>query len=118
MDQLKWSVIVALLLIAVPPSFADNQAKIFGIWKMVSMEWEVQETGDRVPFIMVMNPAGYLIYTPEGRMMTIVTREGRKPSITTQDRAKLFDTMSAFTGMYRLEGDKCIIKVNVASAPE
>jgi hypothetical protein len=117
MDKFKWLVIVALFLIAVQPSFADDGPKILGIWKMVSIDWEVQATGDRIPFILEMNPAGYVIYTPEGRMMTIATRDGRKPPVTTQDRAKLFDSMNAFTGTYRLEGDKCIIKVDVASAP-
>ena len=118
MDKLKWPLIVALLLITVQPSFADDRAKLFGIWKMVSIEWEDQSTGDRYPNVMGMNPSGYAIYTPEGRMMSIVTRDGRKPPTTTQDRAKLFDSMTADTGMYRLEGDKLITKVDVASAPE
>jgi hypothetical protein len=117
MDKFKSLVILALFLIAVQPSFADDGLKILGIWKMVSIDLEVQATGDRIPFILGMNPAGYVIYTSEGRMMTIATREGRKPPITTQDRAKLFDSMNAFTGTYRLEGDKCIIKVDVASSP-
>jgi hypothetical protein len=117
MNKFKWLVIVALFLIAVRPSFADDGPKILGIWKMVSIDWEGQETGDRIPFILGMNPMGYVIYTPEGRMMTIATRDGRKPPITTQDRAKLFDSMNAFTGTYRLEGDRCIIQVDVASFP-
>jgi hypothetical protein len=117
MVKFRWLIILALFLIAVQPSFADDGPKILGIWKMVSTDWEVQATGDRIPFILGMNPAGYAIYTPEGRMMTIATRDGRNPPVTTQDRAKLFDSMNAFTGTYRLEGDKCIIKVDVASSP-
>ena len=49
--------------------------------------------------------------------MTIITGEGRKAPNTDQDRANLFDSMSAYTGIYRLEGDKWITKVDVAWAP-
>lgn len=116
MNKVKWSLIAALLLITVQPSFADDRAKLFGTWKMVSIEWQDQPTGDRFR-ILGINPAGYAIYTPKGRMMSIITADGRKPPTTTQDRAKLFDSMNAFTGIYRLEGDKLIIKVDAASVP-
>jgi len=102
--------IVALLLIAVQPSFADNHGHIIGVWKMVSFEWEIKDSGDRV-YPWGTTPTGYLIYTTEGRMMTITTKESRKPPVTTQDRANLFNSMSASTGLYSLEGDKLVIQV-------
>jgi hypothetical protein len=50
-------------------------------------------------------------------MMVIVTGEGRKAPKTDEDRAGLLDSMSAIAGMYRLEGDKLIIKIDVALHP-
>jgi hypothetical protein len=116
MVKFKWLVVLVLFLIAVQPSFADDRAKILGTWRIVSYEWETQATGEREP-IMGKNPTGYIIFTPEGRMMAIITGEGRKAPTTDQDRAGLLNSMVAYTGMYRLEGDKWITKVDVAWAP-
>lgn len=50
-------------------------------------------------------------------MMTVITAEGRKEPKTDQDRADLLKSMFAYTGMYRLEGDKFITKVDVSWNP-
>jgi hypothetical protein len=116
MVKLKWLAVLVLLLIATEPSFANDNAKLIGTWKLVSYEMETQATGEKEP-LMGKNPSGYLIFTPEGRMMEIITGEGRKTPETDQDRARLWNSMAAFTGMYRLEGNKCITKGDVAWAP-
>lgn len=97
--------------------FADDSTKVIGIWKLVSFEWEWQATGERAPQ-MGKNPTGYIILAPEGRMMVILTSEGRKSPKTDQDRIDLFKSIIAYTGMYRLEGDKWITKVDVSWLPE
>jgi hypothetical protein len=113
----KWLAVLLLFFLAVQPSFADDRAKIQGIWRLVSFEVEFQATGERQDF-WGKNPTGYIIFTPEGRMMVMVTGEGRKPATTDQDRAGLLKSLTAYTGMYRIEGDKWITKVDVASSPE
>lgn len=117
MVKLKWLAIVVLFLLAVPPSFADDRARLLGTWKLVSFESESQATGVRVP-VLGKNPTGYAIYTPEGRVMAILTGEGRKAAKTDQDCAELLKSMLAYTGTYRLEGDKIIVKVDAAWNPE
>ena len=97
-------------------AFADDRAKILGIWKIVSWESEFQATGEREP-VMGKNPTGYVIFTPEGRMMAILTAEGRKAPKTDQDRADLLKSVVAYTGMYRFEGDKLTTKVDVSWNP-
>ncbi len=97
-------------------AFADDRAKILGIWKIVSWESEFQATGEREP-VMGKNPTGYVIFTPEGRMMAVLTAEGRKAPKTDQDRADLFKSVVAYTGMYRFEGDKTINKVDASWNP-
>ncbi len=116
MVKFRWLFVLMLLLFAVEPSFSDDHAKFLGIWKLMSYEWEIQSTGERQP-LMGKNPTGYVIFTPEGRFMAVITGEGRKAASTDQDRAKLLTSMFAYTGMYRIEADKWITKVDVAWLP-
>ena len=116
MDRCKSLVVLVLFLILVQPSFADDRAKVLGIWRLVSFEMEVQTTGEREQ-TRGKNPTGNIIFTPEGRMMVLLTDDGRKTPNTDQDRADLFKTMLAYTGMFRIEGDKWITKVDVSGNP-
>jgi hypothetical protein len=112
----RWVVIAVLLVVAVQPSFAEDRAPILGIWRLVSYEVESQATGEREP-VLGKTPTGNILFTPEGRMMVVLTGEGRKAPNTDQDRADLFKSMLAYTGMYRVEGDKWITKVDVSGNP-
>jgi hypothetical protein len=97
-------------------TYAVDRAELLGTWKLVSWEVEMQSTGARTaPY--GKNPNGYLVFTPEGRLMVVVEGEGRKAPKTVQDRATLLDTMTAYSGIYRLEGDRWITKVDVAYNP-
>jgi len=113
MIKFKWLVVLVLFLIAVQPSFADDRAKFIGIWKLVSFDAELQDTGELKP-IFGNSPQGYLIFTPEGRMMTLFTGEGRKAPKTDEERAAAWSSMYAYSGLYRIEGDKLIIKLDVS----
>jgi|SRR5215813_186285 len=117
MLRFKWSVVLVLLVIATRPSFADDRMQLHGVWKLVSMEGEIQATGRKEP-LMGRNPTGYAIFTPEGRVMFIITGDGRKPAKTIDERAELVNSLVAYTGTYRIEGDKWITKVEVAWNPE
>jgi Lipocalin-like domain len=44
--------------------------------------------------------------------------EARKPAKTVQERADLLNTLVAYTGTYRLEGEEWITNVDVAWNPE
>ena len=63
------------------------------------------------------NPTGYVIFIPEGRVWFVLTGEGRRPAKTVQERAELLDSLVAYTGTYRIEGEKWITKVEVAWNP-
>ena len=117
MVKFKCLIVLVLVLIAVHPCFSQDSAKIVGTWRVVSFETEYQATGAREA-IMGKNPAGYAIYTPEGRMIALITSEGRKAATTDQGRADLWRSVIAYTGTYRLESDKHIVKVDAASIPQ
>ena len=116
MLKLKWLAVVVLLFFLAQPGFANDSAKIHGSWRLVSFQVEFQATGERLD-VKGKNPTGYINFTPEGRMGVIITDEGRKPATTDQDRATLFKTLVAYTGIYRVEGDKWITKVDVSANP-
>jgi len=99
------------------PSFAADNDKIVGTWKLVSYEVEVQATGLKEP-VMGVHPTGYVTFTPDGRAYVLLTGEDRKPAKTDQERAALLNTLSAYTGTYSIEGETWTTQVEVASNPE
>src|SRR4051794_5183341 len=78
-----------------------------GAWRLVSLQASFD--GGPPERVMGDKPHGYLAFLPNGRMFVINTAEGRKPAQTDEDRAKLLTTMAAYTGKYRMEGDKVVI---------
>jgi hypothetical protein len=116
MSKYKWLIVLAFFLIPVRPALADDRSQIQGVWKLVSYENEIQATGQKEP-LMGQNPTGYAIFTSE-RAMFVLTGEGRKPAKTIQERAELLNSLIAYTGTYRIEGDQWITKVDTAWNPE
>ena len=117
MFRFKLSAVFVLFVVGVQSSFADDRSLLHGVWKLVAYEVEVQATGRKEP-LMGRNPMGYAIFTPEGRAMFVITGEGRKVAKTLEERADLLSTLVAYTGTYRIEGDKWTTKVEVAWNPE
>jgi hypothetical protein len=116
MVTVRWLVVLVLLGTAVQPSFADDRAQVHGAWRLVSYDVEVQATSETFP-PMGKNPTGYVIFTPEARVWFVLTADGRKPGTTAEDKAALLDSLIAYTGTYRVEGDKWITSVEVAWNP-
>lgn len=97
-------------------ALANDPAKVIGTWRLVSFVDEFQDgTEPRAAF--GNRPTGYVVFTAEGRVMFMVEAGGRKPPESDEQRAAAFRTFIAFTGMYRLEGEKFITAVDVASNP-
>jgi hypothetical protein len=90
-----------------------SQARLVGIWELVSFDVEYQESGKRQA-VFGTNPRGYMIFTAEGRMMTVITSDGRKPGEAVEEKAELLRTMMSYTGMYKLDGDKIITRIDIS----
>ena len=105
-------VFAALLLMSLPAQAADKD-KIVGTWKLVSVIYEDAQTKERTP-VLGEHPRGYQIATPQGRWLALVTADGRPVPKTDEDRAKALRSMIAYSGRYRVEGNKVITKVEVA----
>jgi hypothetical protein len=99
------------------PPLTSKAASVVGTWQLVSIQFEFADTGECVD-LYGPNPSGFLILTDGGRMMGIATAAGRVPPKTGADRAALFDSMMAYSGKYRIEGeDKFVTTVDVAWHP-
>ncbi|NWG76029.1 MAG: lipocalin-like domain-containing protein [Rubrivivax sp.] len=117
----RWTLMLMVILLVVigvalslaPLASAVDQTKLIGTWKLVSFDAELQETGELNP-ILGKNPKGYLIFTPEGRAMTVFTAGDRKAPKTDEERAAAFTSMYAYSGLYRIEGDKMTWKLDVS----
>jgi hypothetical protein len=109
--------LLVLAVVAADKSFGDDPARLQGVWKLLSYTVEYQATGGKEA-VMGEKPIGYAIFTPGGRATFVITGEGRKAQTDDKGRAALLNTLVAYTGRYRIEGDRWITKVEVAWNPE
>ena len=116
MVKFRRLVVLVIFVIVTQPLFAQDRPQVHGVWRLVAYEIEIQATGQKEP-VMGKSPTGYVIFTPEGRVWFVLTGEGRKPAKTVQERTELLDSLVAYTGTYRIEGDKWITQVEVAWNP-
>jgi hypothetical protein len=100
-----WIAVAAFAIVIKSTSSLGAEPSVVGVWKVVSYFTEELGTGKRTA-LLGEHPKGYLIYTPEGRMMVLGMREGRSPAKTDEDRVNLLKTMLAYSGRYSIEGDK------------
>ena len=91
----------------------EPKQQIVGVWKLVSVMYEDQETKTMSP-IMGDNPRGFQIATPDGRWLALATPSGRTAPATDEERAQAFRTMIAYSGRYRVDGSTITTKVEVA----
>ena len=90
--QLLQVACVAVVALSVnAPSWAAAP-NVVGTWKLVSSVTEELATGKRAP-LLGEHPKGYLIYTPQGRMMVLIVHETRSPPKVDEDRINLHKYM-------------------------
>jgi hypothetical protein len=116
----NWILAVALVVMAVPSNgIAQSKDVLVGTWKLVSARDTTEKGEARDAF--GRNPTGVITYTADGRMMAIITFDGRKPlsvpdyiSAPSDERAAAFATLVAYAGTYTFTGDRVIHHVEVA----
>lgn len=112
----RYLLLAALLTFASATSFAAENDKLIGTWRLVSNNYEVQSNGDTAP-TMGESPKGYINFTPD-RVFVVFSANDHKPGKTDQERAALLGSLTAYTGTYKVEGDKWTTQVEVAWVPE
>jgi hypothetical protein len=89
---------------------ADNSA-VAGSWKMTAFKVQALDTKETKD-ALGPNPTGRMILTPNGYVTIYRTGGNRKPATSDAERLELLKTMAVWTGRYRLEGDKVMIKID------
>jgi hypothetical protein len=101
------SALTLVLLIATPTL---GQQSLVGTYRMVSNVLNIEGT---ITENMGKSPNGYLVLTPT-RIVFFFTAEKRQFGTSVADKAALLDTLTAWAGVYRIEGKKLIIGVDVS----
>jgi hypothetical protein len=103
--------VAALVLFVSAAAFADDSAKLTGVWKMTSWTRHEIATGNDSK-LFGEHPVGYLIYTKGGHFTWTGFKDGRLrpagPELTDAERVALFNTMYAYYGTYKVEGGTII----------
>ena len=86
------------------------QQPTVGTYKIVSYAIEIDGQPKE---IFGKSPRGYAIITPT-RIMFVITAGNRKFGTSVEEKGALWDSMIAYTGSYRVEGDKLITSVDVS----
>ena len=108
--QIVGAAIVSLGVSA--PSWGAEPSLV-GNWKLVSVVVEELATGKNTE-PLGEHPKGYLIYTPQDRMMALLVHEKRSPLQIDEDRINLHKYMYAYSNRYTVDGDKVVHHVDVS----
>jgi Lipocalin-like domain len=104
---------ILLLASLVSSVLASDKEQIVGTWKLISVNYEDQETKALTP-VLGNHPRGSQIATADGRWLALVTAENRPVPKTDEERAQALRTMISYSGRYKVEGNKVTTKVEIA----
>jgi hypothetical protein len=81
---------------------------LFGVWRLVSARMTLVDSGEEAD-LLGGGSKGHAIFHPSGRMMVVLTAAGRT--------APGGEGMTAYTGRFRIEGNRLVTSVDAAWAP-
>jgi hypothetical protein len=113
-EKMRLAMLVFVVLAAFPA--AAQNARPVGTWKLVSfiIQYEGEAPQDRYG----PNPRGYLIITPQNRLMTVNSSSNRKQGTSEEDKAAQLDSASAYTGHFTVNGDGNTLTTTVEVAAQ
>lgn len=86
-------------------------ASLVGVWELVSIDIEFRDDGTRRP-AMVSVPSAYLMFTPLGRLLSMLTRPSRAQWGAEREGEALFRAAFAYSGRYRLEEGRWVTRID------
>ena len=111
------TVVAALCLVLISSGAGraqDLATSIVGVWKVVSIETKEVASG-KVTRPLGDQLAGTFVFTRGGRFSGMVFRADRTPpagaNATEPERVALFNSLVAYNGSYRIDGDKLVMTI-------
>ena len=92
----------------------DPSARLFGSWRLISFRLKVIGEDGEPKDVFGPNPIGRIIFSPEHRVVVFISRADRRPPMNPAEAAALLSSMTAYTGKFRLDGNKFITQVDGA----
>ena len=91
--------------------------RLVGSWRLLSLRMEDKGTGEfSEPW--GDNPQGRLVFTPDGRLITVATSGSRVPPTSDAEAAALLGNMVCYSGQTRMDGNsRFVTEVDVAWHP-
>jgi len=104
---------VVTMLAAQPAVAEDLGEKLVGSWRLVSLK--ISYVGENTAQdVLGGNPIGRIIYSADRHFAAFIARSDRKPPQNEADAAALVRSMAAYTGTFRMEGDRATYTVDAA----
>ena len=95
-----------------------NPSELLGTWKLVSAVLEEVPSGRRTD-LFGADPVGFLNYSPDGRMMTVIVRgDRRRPNghpIGPEEAVGLFRSLMSYAGTFEVCGNEVFHYVDVSA---
>jgi hypothetical protein len=91
---------------------ANTPNPLVGTWKLLSFQFESEGTDERFD-AYDEHPQGFAVFT-EARVFFLLTAGDR---LATDPAGELFERMCAYSGRYRIQGDRIITTVDSAWHP-
>jgi len=91
----------------------DEADKLVGTWQLVTCVMQDEATGEQTQ-VWGERPNGCLVMTPDRCWIVLQTAEGRPVPESDEGRASAFRSMLAYSGRYHLDGDRIVIRVDIA----
>lgn len=115
--KMKTAILGCALLLAIPLAAPATESDLYGTWKLVSLTRKVADTG-ATEQSRGKAPTGYVSFGRDGRVIGVILSEKRpKPEsvakLTDQQRIELFNTMNAYAGTYKLDGNKLTYRYDI-----
>jgi hypothetical protein len=89
-----------------------DRDRLVGSWSLVS--YQLAYEGEAPRNVFGERPTGRIILSPEGKVAAVFAAEGRRAGTGEAERAGLHRGLVAYTGRWRVEGDRFIIAVDTA----
>ena len=115
------TLLIVVLSLSRTAAIAADQIPVVGVWKLVSYERKILETG-KIEKTLGEKPTGYLTYTAGKHFSVFVFGADRKRPVgdvpTPEEALMLYRSTSAsYAGTYSVEGNKVVHHVDVAWTP-